>query len=471
MIPNGDRAGEPFEPLRWHHDVFRFMLDPDEPEAVYSLPRGNVKSGVMLAVCLAAITNQIPTFGNGAVETLWTANDLKTCEATFRQLELMMSQASFAPRMKVTRSKMIIYDRLTGGTFEAVVTGRAAQGRAPRLHVLDEVAHWKAAHHAREALAAARSGVSKVRGKVIATSTRISADEYSGVVLEELLADLRNGEIAGSLYTAPEGCAIDDVEAIRAANPGVGESIDLKTLQRLARRTKGREAVARFRCFTLNQAVSVANPEGWINPDLVDAMRGEAAPDGPARAAVAVGAVDEPTVASVFWPDSGRLESIIFAARPCREEAQRAGLPVDNLNAEGQWLEFPAADVITEAAAWCRSKGASAITTQSWRAPDVEAVASLPVSGISRDDLCRAVDVADRLLRDRGVTLPGVGSIPAIALTACRLSPSGFDGRRVVRGDVIGPNPAVSLAMAIGHSPPEKRPYHPMSVSFIDLGG
>jgi phage terminase large subunit-like protein len=84
--------------------------------------------------------------------------------------------------------------------------------------------------------------------------------DYAKNIIKGLAIDI---QFFACIFEAPEKCELDDVEAIKAANPSVGETIDLDEVLAAANEAKitpGGEA--RFRRYRLNQWVS--NAEAWL---------------------------------------------------------------------------------------------------------------------------------------------------------------------------------------------------------------
>ena len=80
------------------------------------------------------------------------------------------------------------------------------------------------------------------------------------------------------IFEAPAKCELDDVEAIKAANPSVGETIRLDEILSAAGEAKiSPSGEARFRRYRLNQWVS--NAQAWITDQMWDALPKDATLD------------------------------------------------------------------------------------------------------------------------------------------------------------------------------------------------
>lgn len=85
--------------------------------------------------------------------------------------------------------------------------------------------------------------------------------------------DVEDLHFYGYVAEAPADCALDDPDAIRAANPSVGVTLDLDSLMNEAQAAKANSRdESTFRRYTLNQWTNVAG--GWLSMDDWDACGG-----------------------------------------------------------------------------------------------------------------------------------------------------------------------------------------------------
>ncbi|MBM3654881.1 MAG: terminase, partial [Alphaproteobacteria bacterium] len=221
-----------------------------------------------------------------------------------------------APRLEIE------FDDETGPHIVRVLPadGRTALGTSPTLCICDERGHWEkekgdSLEHA------LLSGVGKRNGRMFLVSTSASDDTHA-------FSRWIDEPLAGSYvqaHRAPDGCAPDDLEAIKAANPGAqhGVGASLEWLLAQARRAvaRGGSALTAWRLYNLNQRVADENrsvlltADQWLScesDDLFFAPR-----EGPVIVGIDLGGSASMSAASFYWPSTSRLECIAhFPARP-----------------------------------------------------------------------------------------------------------------------------------------------------------
>jgi phage terminase large subunit-like protein len=218
-----------------------------------------------------------------------------------------------APRLEIE------YEDDTGPHVLRVLPadGRTALGTSPSLCVADERAHW--AERGEDLEQALISGLGKRSGRYIMISTSAPNDAHPfSKWIDEPPAGCYTQE-----HRADDGCAPDDLEQIRKANPGAefGIGASAEWLQAQARRAiaRGGNALTSFRLYNLNQRVSGENRDVLLTTD--EWLRCEVATLPPREGSVIVG-VDlggsaSMTAASFYWPETGRLECLgTFPSRP-----------------------------------------------------------------------------------------------------------------------------------------------------------
>ena len=158
-----------------------------------------------------------------------------------------------------------------------------------------------------------RSSVSARGGAFMALSVH-----GDGPFIPEILARRGAPGLAIHHHAAPEGCALDDPEAHKLANPGLGIIKQASYMTAEAARCLATPSdQASFRALDLNQPGSpsremVCSPSDW-QACTVPATELPAR-SGPAYIGFDAGGSASMTAAASYWPESKRLE--IFAAFP-----------------------------------------------------------------------------------------------------------------------------------------------------------
>jgi phage terminase large subunit-like protein len=186
--------------------------------------------------------------------------------------------------------------------------GRTALGTSPTLAIADERAHWREAGEELEH--AIISGLGKRSGRYIAISTSAPDDAHP---FSRMLDDPPPGYYVQE-HRADDGCAPDDIDQIRKANPGAehGVGASLEWLQAQARRAiqRGGSALSSWRLYNLNQRVSGETRDVLLTVDQWLACESADVPprNGPVVVGIDLGGSASMSAATYYWPQSGRME-------------------------------------------------------------------------------------------------------------------------------------------------------------------
>ena len=190
---------------------------------------------------------------------------------------------------------------------------------------------------ARELLAGLRSSVSAKNGRIIHISVRGDSPLF-GEVLE-------NPTTVTHVYAAPEDCELDDEEAWRQANPGLGGIKSLDYMQAEVERIRhapGDEPS--FRAYDLNQQLDPVK-EMIFSPDTLKNCIVEELPEreGPVVFGLDMGEATSGTAAAAIWPMTGRTELWFgFGDVPgVRERGRRDGAPYELMERRGELQLYP----------------------------------------------------------------------------------------------------------------------------------
>ncbi|NWE53558.1 terminase [Brevundimonas sp. P7753] len=219
-----------------------------------------------------------------------------------------------APRLEIE------YEDETGPHLIRVLAadGKNALGTSPSLVICDERGNWDLAK-GNELEHALLSGLGKRGGRMLLISTSAPDDAHPfSKWLDEEQAGVYRQE-----HRADDGCAPDDLEQIRKANPGAehGVGASLEWLQAQARRAveRGGSALTTWRLYNLNQRVSGEDRDVLISTDeWLACEAGELPPrSGPVVIGIDLGGSASMSAAAFYWPETCRLECLgTFPSQP-----------------------------------------------------------------------------------------------------------------------------------------------------------
>src|SRR5262245_5692869 len=278
-IPDGPYAGQPLILAPWQkQEIHRIYDNPvGTRRAIISTARKNAKT----TLCGALLLNHLcgPSARNRPNTRLYSSGQSRDQAAlTFDQArKMVLWNADLRQIISVKESsKVLRYDEL-GIEYKALSSeAHTAQGLNPTLHICDELGQVVGPHSALfEALELATGAQRDPLTVIISTQSASDGD-----LLSTLIDDGLGGydpHTMVSLYTAPKDCALDDENAISAANPSYHlfmNKDEILAAAKAALRMPAREAA--FRRYTLNQRIEEANP--FVSPSVWDACHGTVAP-------------------------------------------------------------------------------------------------------------------------------------------------------------------------------------------------
>ena len=197
--------------------------------------------------------------------------------------------------------------RLRSGVGEVEIlpaTDSAGAASSYDLAIVDELGLLAEKH--REFVASMRSSVSAKGGRFVALTIH-----GGGPFVPEILKRKDAPGVAVHHYTAPPGCALDDRTAWRAANPGLGSIKSLAYMVGEAARAAATPAdQAFFRAHDLNaptdpRRAMIVGADHWA----VCAEAEQAPRAGDCAIGFDLGGSASMTAASIYWPETGRLEA------------------------------------------------------------------------------------------------------------------------------------------------------------------
>ena len=323
-------AGQPMELPEYFVEFFRDSWTAHE--SAWSGARKQAKSAACAILALGYLVGPLRQPGwRGAVASVSKekADELRS------QVEAIAT-ASGLEGLRFRRSPYpgkVISDT---GTLEVLSSDRTAgHSSSFDLVMVDETGLMP--ERSRELLAGLRSSVSAKGGRVVHISVRGDSPLYREV--------LNNPAVVSRVYAAPDGCELDDVDAWRAANPGLGTVKQIAYMRAEVERIRGAPGdEPSFRAFDLNQALDPTR-EMICSPDDLRACFVEDLPprSGPCFLGLDFGEATSATAAAACWPATGRLETwMAFGdVPPIAERAKRDDAPYPAMVDRGELRLYP----------------------------------------------------------------------------------------------------------------------------------
>lgn len=253
-VPRGTGALEPFRLRKWQRDLIRefYPATGKRPrQGLVSMPRGNGKSS------LAAVLALYGLFADNieSAQVLIVASDERQARIVFNMARRMV-ELSPALKEQVNIYQDRIHVPRTDSELRPLPAEPAAlQGYDPTLMIVDEL------HVVTETVWEAVSLAAGKREQSLTLAISTPADSTESVMWRLVEYGRKNPEDKSFRlveYAAPVGCAVDDVDAIKQANPALGDFLHLDAV--LATLKTTREAP--FRRYRLGQWVGQA--QSWL---------------------------------------------------------------------------------------------------------------------------------------------------------------------------------------------------------------
>ncbi|WP_246208438.1 terminase large subunit domain-containing protein [Tsukamurella spumae] len=253
VVPKGVGAREPVDLRAFQREFIEQAYAPGIRTGLLSIPRANGKSalGAMLAVAELFVNDESP-------EVLVVASDQRQAQIIARMARRMIElNPELADRCHTFADGRITVPDTDGLLLPLPADPGALHGHDPSLLIVDEL------HVVTEATWEAVSSVTGKRPESLTLAISTPAGSPDSIMWA-LVEHGRAGDdpaFAFTEYAAPEGCAVDDREAWRIANPALScERPFLSEDGLLAAMKTIREPV--FRQLRLGQWVT--GSEAWL---------------------------------------------------------------------------------------------------------------------------------------------------------------------------------------------------------------
>lgn len=211
-VPKGAGAGKPVRLREFQQDIVRAAFAPGIRTALVSIPRANGKTALAAMLAVAELF-----VGDASAEVLVVASDQRQANITLRMAKRMIElNHDLAERAHIYADRIVIPEN-DSMLLPLPAEPGALHGHDPSLLIVDEL------HVVTEAVWEAVTSMTGKRPEslTLAISTPSSSPDC---VMWRLVEHGRFGTdpaFAFREYGAPEGCAVDDREAWRVANPAL----------------------------------------------------------------------------------------------------------------------------------------------------------------------------------------------------------------------------------------------------------
>lgn len=254
-VPKGTGAGEPFRLRRWQRDeIVKSMFPPTGKrprQGLVSMPRGNGKSGLASALALYAL---MADDVQGA-QVLVVASDERQARIVYGAARRMVElDPRLAERVQVFSDRL--YVPATDSVMMPLPAEPAAlQGWDPTMTIVDEL------HVVTERVWDAMALASGKRDESLTLAISTPADQLDSIMWRLVEYGRQNPTDKSFVlveYAAPVGCALDDMAALKQANPALDDFLHRDAV--LATLKTTREAP--YRRYRLGQWVGRA--DSWL---------------------------------------------------------------------------------------------------------------------------------------------------------------------------------------------------------------
>lgn len=299
----------------------RDVLDDKIREALLCVARKNGKSALVAMLCLGYLVGPIRYAGFRAGVASISKGKARELTA---QIEAIALSSGLKDQLTFRRTPWPGRIESSTGCVEIMSSETGGHSSSFDLSIIDELGLMGEADRA--FINSMRSAVSAKEGKFISLSVH-----GSGPFIGEILERQDDPGTAVHLYQARVDCDLDDKQAWKDANPGLGSIKSTGYMEFEARRaakTPADESFFRAQDLNLQGSASVeqiCTPTDWKRCHV------EELPERDGRCVIGIdlGGSTSMTAAVVLWPGTGRVEAYgAFPAVPKLEDrAKKDGQP------------------------------------------------------------------------------------------------------------------------------------------------
>lgn len=218
-VPKGTGALDPFRLRPWQRQIVKAMLPPTgrrPRQGLVSMPRGNGKSGLAAVLALyGLLADEEP-----GAQVITVASDERQARLVFSAARRMVElDERLAERVQVFSDRLHV-PHTDSDMLPLPAEPGALQGFDPSLVIVDEL------HVVTEPVWDAMALAAGKREQSLTLAISTPADRTDSVMWRLVEHGRRNPDDRSFRlveYAAPEGCALDDREAWKIANPALGD--------------------------------------------------------------------------------------------------------------------------------------------------------------------------------------------------------------------------------------------------------
>ena len=261
LNPEGDLIGKPMklEPFQ-RKFVLEIYDNPVGTHSAYlSIARKNGKTALIAAILLAHLV------GPEAVQNSQIVSGAQSKEQAAVVFELARKMIDMSPKLtplvRVQPSGKRLIGLARNVLYRALsAEGKTAHGLSPILAILDEVGQVVGpTDKFVSAITSAQGAYTSPLLIAISTQAPTDADMFSTWIDSQRAAP--DPRVVCHVYSAPEGCELDDRKAWAAANPALGKFRSVADVEKQSRQAREMPAnEPEFRNLILNQRVEATSP-------------------------------------------------------------------------------------------------------------------------------------------------------------------------------------------------------------------
>jgi phage terminase large subunit-like protein len=253
-VPEGAKVGQPIELLPWQQDVIRGIYDSPTRRAIISFGRKNGKTTLAALLLLLHLCGPFYRKNSQLYSAAQSRDQAAILFALAAKIVRMSPDLHGVVQIRESGKQLLCPE--LGTIYKALSSETSTSyGLSPVFCVHDELGQVRGPRSELfEALETAAGAQEEPLSVVISTQAPTDAD-----LLSVLIDDAKKGEderVKLFLFTAPEELDPFSMDAIRAANPAIGEFLNPREVQDQAdsaRRMPSRESS--YRNLILNQRV------------------------------------------------------------------------------------------------------------------------------------------------------------------------------------------------------------------------
>lgn len=253
-VPKGTGALQPFKLRKFQRDICKEMYPPTGKrprQGLISMPRGNGKSGLAAVLALYALFAD----GEQGASVLIVASDERQARIVFNAARRMIELDERLKERALLYQDKIYFPETDSELRPLPAEPNALQGYDPTLMIVDEL------HVVTETVWESVSLAAGKRPQSLTLAISTPADSAESVMWRLVEYGRKNPDDKSFRlveFGAPDGCAIDDREAWKIANPALGDFLHEDALEATLKTTRE----APFRRYRLGQWVGRAN--SWL---------------------------------------------------------------------------------------------------------------------------------------------------------------------------------------------------------------